>query len=304
MATTSLPTRTGPRRRTGAPAGDAPAPAGPTAPALVEVVGAAHTRRSLWDRIPRGVRRLTGPLALLALWAVASELGWWNRDLFPPPAEVLRTAWELTVSGELATHVGRSVGRVLTGTVLGVAVGAVLAVLAGLTRTGEDLLDPTMQVFKAVPNFALMPLLIIFMGIGETPKTVLITLGVGIAIYINTYGAIRNVDAQLVEAAQTLGVSRWTLVTQVVLPGAAPGFLVGLRLGLSSAWLSLIFAETINTPQGIGYLMNRAQTLLQFDVGLLVIGIYAVAGLLSYAFVRFLERHLLVWRRGFEGVAA
>ncbi len=244
------------------------------------------------------------PALILAIWTVGSTTGLLNTDLFPPPDQVAATAWRLLSDGQLATHVGASAVRVLTGTVLGIVIGVVLAVLAGLTRTGEDLLDWTMQILKAVPNFALTPLLIIWMGIGEGPKIVLITTGVAIAIYINTYSGIRAVDRQLVEMAQTLEAPRHTLITQVILPGAMPNFLVGLRLGLSSAWLSLIFAEMINTTQGIGYLMSRAQTNLQFDVSLLVIVIYAVAGLLSYTLVRVLERALLSWRNGFDGLGA
>jgi sulfonate transport system permease protein len=252
--------------------------------------------------LPRRARRLAGPLLLLVAWQVGSLLGLLDRDLVPPPSEVLRAGWDLLVSGQLQRHVGRSLVRVAEGTALGVVLGVAVALLAGFSRIGEDLLDSSMQVLKAVPNFALTPLLIIFMGIGEGPKVLLITLGVGVAIYVNTYGGIRNVDRQLVEMAQVLGAGRRRLVRNVILPGAMPGFLVGLRLGLSSAWLSLIFAETINTTEGIGFLMSRAQTLLQFDVSLLVIVIYAVAGLLSYAFVKFLERRLLSWRLGFEGV--
>ncbi|GAA3565301.1 ABC transporter permease [Microlunatus spumicola] len=252
--------------------------------------------------VPRRVRRLAGPLLLLVVWQLGSLLGLLDRDLIPPPSEVLRAGWDLLASGQLQRHVGRSLVRVAEGTALGVVLGVAVALLAGFSRIGEDLLDSTMQVLKAVPNFALTPLLIIFMGIGEGPKVLLITLGVGVAIYVNTYGGIRNVDRQLVEMAQVLGAGRSRLVRDVILPGAMPGFLVGLRLGLSSAWLSLIFAETINTTEGIGFLMSRAQTLLQFDVSLLVIVIYAVAGLLSYAFVKLLERRLLSWRLGFEGV--
>jgi len=129
----------------------------------------------------------------------------------------------------------------------------------------------------------------------------LIALGVGIAIYINTYSAIRGVDNALVEAATTLGASRAALIWHVILPGSLPGFLVGLRLALSGAWLSLIFAETINTTEGIGYLMTRAQNLLQSEVSVLILVIYAVIGMISYAFVRFLERRLLAWRPGFQG---
>jgi sulfonate transport system permease protein len=276
----------------------APPPA--VEPALVQLAGAAR-RRGRVPRLPRWLRALSGPALLLGLWWLSSAAGLLDPQLFPPPAEVAGTAARLVADGELQTHVWASVWRVLQGTAYGVIGGAVVAVLAGLSRFGEDLIDSTMQLAKAVPNFALTPLLIMWMGIDEGPKVLLIALGVGIAIYINTYSAIRGVDAQLVEAATTLGARRSTMVVHVILPGALPGFLVGLRLALSSAWLSLIFAETINTTEGIGFLMSRAQTLLQFDLSVLVLLLYAVIGLLSYALVRFLERRLLGWRRGFEG---
>ena len=272
--------------------------AAPKTVALHGTVGTATPRFV----VPRRVRRLAGPLVLLVSWQLGSSLGLLDSDLVPPPSEVLRAGWDLLVSGQLQRHVGRSLIRVAEGTALGVLLGVAVALLAGFSRLGEDLLDPGMQILKAVPNFALTPLLIIFMGIGEGPKVLLITLGVGIAIYVNTYGGIRNVDRQIVEMAKVVGASRVQMVRDVILPGAMPGFLVGLRLGLSSAWLSLIFAETINTTEGIGFLMSRAQTLLQFDISLLVIVIYAVAGLLSYALVKLLERRLLSWRLGFEGV--
>jgi sulfonate transport system permease protein len=279
------------------------APPAPTGPELVDITSLHRGRKSLWTRIPRPVRRTLGPGLILVVWSVGSATALLDPHLFPPPSQVATTAWRLLGDGQLATHVGASAVRVLTGTVLGVVIGVLLAIVAGLTRTGEDLLDWTMQILKAVPNFALTPLLIIWMGIGEGPKIVLITTGVAIAIYINTYSGIRGVDHQFVEMAQTVEARRATLITQVILPGAMPNFLVGLRLGLSSAWLSLIFAEMINTTQGIGFLMSRAQTNLQFDVSLLVIVIYAIAGLLSYTLVRVLERVLLSWRNGFDGIA-
>jgi sulfonate transport system permease protein len=275
-------------------------PAPPADSALVELGGGAR-RRPRAVRVPRWLRALSGPALLLAMWWLASAAGVLNPQLFPPPSAVAATAARLVADGELQTHVWASVWRVLQGTAYGVVSGVVIAVLAGLSRIGQDLIDSTMQLAKAVPNFALTPLLIMWMGIDEGPKVLLIAMGVGIAIYINTYSAIRGVDADLVEAATTLGARRSTMVLHVILPGALPGFLVGLRLALSSAWLSLIFAETINTTQGIGFLMSRAQTLLQFDLSVLVLLLYAVIGLVSYAFVRFLERRLLGWRRGFEG---
>lgn len=268
---------------------------------LVQLPSAAKPGRNRRS-VPRGVRKLYGPILLLLVWQIGSGTGVVDAELFPPPIDVARAAGRLIADGELQLHVWASLQRVLYGLALGIAGGALLAVLSGLTRIGEDFIDSTMQVFKAVPNFALTPLLIIWMGIGEGPKVVLIALGTGIAIYINTYSAIRGVDSQLIEAALTLEASRLTLITHVILPGSLPGFLVGLRLALSNAWLSLIFAETINTTQGIGFLMTRAQTLMQFDVSVLILLLYAAIGLLSYALVRFLERRLLSWRLGFEGV--
>ena len=278
-------------------------PARAAVPELVDVGGVAETSATRVARqIPRGLRRLTGPALLLLAWAVVSTTGLLNPELFPPPNQVASAAWHLLREQDLLLHIFASVQRVAIGLAAGITVGGALAVAAGLTRFGEDTIDSTMQVVKAVPNFALTPLLILWMGLGEGPKVLLIAMGVTVAIYINTYGGIRNVDTQLVEVATTLNVGRLALVRHVILPGAAPGFLVGLRLALSGAWLSLIFAETIDTTEGIGFIMTIAQTRLQFDVSLFVLVLYAVIGLLSYSLVRLLERRFLSWRNGFEGV--
>ena len=143
--------------------------------------------------------------------------------------------------------------------------------------------------------------MIMWFGIDNTPRVMLIMLGTSVPIYINTFAAIRNVDRDVVEAARAFGAGRWLLITQVILPGSLPGFLVGLRFALTGAWLSLVFAETINVNSGLGYLMQQAETLLETDVMVFTVVVYAVIGLLSYALLRLLERHLLVWRRGFEG---
>jgi sulfonate transport system permease protein len=214
---------------------------------------------------------------------------------------VAEAGYHLERTGQLWGNLGASLVRVGEGLGLGVATGTVLALAAGLFRMGEDLLDSTMQVFKSVPAFALVPLLIMWFGIGNTPRVLLIMLGTGIPVYINTFAAIRNVDRDLVEAARSFGAGRWLLVTNVILPGSLPGFLVGLRFALTGAWLSLVFAETINVNDGLGYLMSQAQTLLESDVMVFTVVVYAVIGLLSYGLLRLIERRLLGWRRGFEG---
>jgi sulfonate transport system permease protein len=295
-ATTSRPDEAAPARV------DAPdSPDAPAAPALVQVIGARRSGRATRPQVPRGLRRLSGPLGLVVLWFVLSSLGILKPQMFPTPPEVARAGWDLVVSGEVPRHLWASLQRVLIGLAIGVSAGVVLATAAGLTRRMEDVVDSTMQVLKAIPNFSLIPLLIIWMGIDEAPKITLVALATLMPIYINTYGAIRNVDAKLVEVAGTLGLRRTGLVRHVVLPGAVPGFLVGLRIAFTSAWLALIFAESLNAKQGLGKLMSDGRSWFRVDIMVFVIVIYAVLGLLSYSIVRLLERRLLSWRRGFEG---
>jgi sulfonate transport system permease protein len=288
--------------------GESPRLAGPPTPdanaeelKLVQVGRARQVRRRRLPPVPRPLRRCAGPVLLLVLWEVASAAGWLHPGVFPPPSSVLSAGRELIASGQLQSNLWSSLRRVLLGLGFGIASGAVLAVLSGLSRRGEDFIDSTVQVIKSIPIYAIIPLLITWLGIGEEPKIVLIAVGVAVIIYVNTYGAIRNVDAQLVEAARTLGVGRLSLIWNVIVPGSTAGFLVGLRLALVSAWLSLIFAETINAQSGIGFLMTEAEDQYQLNVMVLLVVVYAVLGLLGYALVRFLERNLLSWRQGFEG---
>lgn len=251
--------------------------------------------------VPRWLARLLGPALLIALWQLLSSGGVFDPRTTPPPAVVLQTAVNMVLSSELQTHLAASLIRVVQGLALGLVLGVVSATLSGLARWGEDLVDANMEVLRAVPNFALLPVLIAWFGIGEEPKVLLITLGVWVAIYINTYSAIRNVDAGLVEAARTFGVGRWEMIRAIILPGALPGFLVGLRLAMTASWLALIFAETINAPTGLGRLMNDAREYFRIDVIFVLLAVYAGLGLASLAFVRLLETRLLTWRRTFDG---
>lgn len=262
------------------------------------VAGHGIAQRS-W--IPRWLQRLVGPALLLLLWQVLSMVELFDPRTTPAPVTVLDTAVSVVSSGELQTHLQASLGRVLHGLAIGISLGTLGALAAGLSRWGESLIDANMEVLHAVPKFAFLPVLIAWFGIGEEPKVALIALAVWIAIYINTYSAIRSVDASLVEAARTFGVSRREMIMSVILPGALPGFLVGLRLALTSAWLALIFAETVNAPTGLGRMMSDAREYFRIDVIFVLLGIYALLGLSSLALVRFLEARLLGWRRAFDG---
>jgi sulfonate transport system permease protein len=177
-----------------------------------------------------------------------------------------------------------------------VSVGTALALFSGLTRLGEDTVDPTVQMARTLPHLALIPLMILWFGIGETPKIVIIALGATFPIYLNLFSAIRGADRKLQEAGVVLGLTRRETVWHVVLPAALPGFLVGLRQALGIAWISLVVAEQINASSGIGYLVMNARDFLQTDVifdGLLV---YAILGLATDRLVRALEIRLLAWR--------
>jgi sulfonate transport system permease protein len=258
-------------------------------------------RRRSPIRVPRLARRAVGPLLVLALWQLVCSMGVFTSVEVASPIAVADAARELWAQGVLQSNLLISLQRVAEGLVVGVAAGAALAAICGLFWVGEDLLDPVIQAARAVPILGLVPLVIIWFGVGETPKVFLIALGCLFPVYINTYAAIRGVDAKLVEAGQTFGLNRWGLVRRVILPGSLPGFLTGLRFALVASWLVDVVAEEINAQSGLGYLINQAQTTDRTDIMFLCLAIYAALGLLADALVRVLERTLLVWRNSFQG---
>ncbi|MFF7384849.1 ABC transporter permease subunit [Streptomyces griseoluteus] len=269
----------------------------PASPALQRLLPASSRRA----RLPRWLRRATGPLALLVLWQVLSATGVLAPDVLASPGRITQVAGDLIADGSLPSAMGVSLRRVAAGLVLGTAVGTGLALISGLFRIGEDVVDAPVQMLRTVPFVGLIPLFIIWFGIGETPKIAIITLGVTFPLYLNVYAGIRGVDSQLIEAGESLGLSRWGLVRHVVLPGALPGALTGLRYSLGVAWLALVFAEQVNADSGIGFLMVQARDFLRTDVIVVCLIVYAFLGLLADFIVRSLERLLLRWRPTFTG---
>jgi sulfonate transport system permease protein len=257
------------------------------------------TRRGI--PLPRWVRRLIAPLAVLGVWQLVCSQGMFTPIEMASPIAVVNAGRQLWAEGQFQSNLLISLERVALGLLFGLAAGLTLAVLSGLFHWGEDLIDPLVQAARSVPILGLLPLVIIWFGVGEAPKVFLIALGVTFAIYINTYGAIRGVDMKLIEAGRTFGLNRLGLIRRIILPGALPGFLVGLRLALVSSWLIVVVAEQINAKSGIGYLINQAQTWGRTDIIMMGCTVYAVLGLIADFIVRRLERTLLVWRRGFEG---
>ncbi|WP_369240508.1 ABC transporter permease [Streptomyces sp. R21] len=268
-----------------------------TPPELVTLVPAS-TRHT---RVPRWLRRTSGPVLLLALWQLLSSTGVLTSDVLASPGTIARVGSDLISDGSLPNAMGVSLQRVAFGLLLGTVVGTGLALVSGLFRIGEDLVDASVQMLRTVPFVGLIPLFIIWFGIGEAPKIAIITLGVSFPLYLNVYAGIRGVDSQLIEAGESLGLSRWGLVRHVVLPGALPGAMTGLRYSLGIAWLALVFAEQINADAGIGFLMVQARDFLRTDVIVVCLIVYAFLGLLADFIVRSLERLLLQWRPTFTG---
>src|SRR5580704_16805429 len=275
----------------------APGAAAPGTGALTLVRPArAGRRRFTIARVPRLARRAIGPIAAIALWQLVCSRGLFTSFELASPVAVFDAARELASQGVLQSNLLISLQRVAIGLLLGVGTGVFLAVLCGLFWVGEDLIDPVIQAFRAVPILGLVPLVIIWFGVGEVPKIFLIALGCLFPVYLNTYAAIRNVDNKLVEAGRTFGLSRLGLVFRVILPGALPGFLVGLRFALVGSWIIDVVAEEINAQSGLGYLINQAQATNRIDIMFCCLTIYAILGLAADAIVRLLERRLLVWR--------
>jgi len=184
---------------------------------------------------------------------------------------------------------------------IGITTGVVLATVSGLFRLGEDLLDSTLQVLRSIPTLGLIPLVIIWFGVGEQPKILLVAIGTTFPIYINTFAAIRGVDDKLVEAGRAFGLGKLGMVRRVILPGAVPGFLVGVRFALVGSWLIMIVAEQINARSGLGYLINQARSWYRTDIIVMALVVYGLLGFAADGIVRLLERKLLAWRRGFVG---
>jgi sulfonate transport system permease protein len=239
------------------------------------------------------------PIVIVALWQAICSAGLVSPRMVPSPIAVAKTAGELLESGELLHSIAISLARVSIGLVIGIAIGVALALVAGLSKAGEDSVDATIQMLRTLPFLGLVPLFILWFGIGETPKVALVIVGTVFPIYMALFSGIRDIDKKLIEAAVTLGVTRWELVTQIILPGSLPSALVGLRYGMGIALLTLVVAEQINADSGIGFLIMNARDIFRTDIIFLGLIVYAILGLLADQLARGFERRLLYWRPTF-----
>lgn len=254
-------------------------------------LGPGRRRRLAW----------VGPSALLLLWTAASATGALDPRILSEPWTVVATAGELIADGRLQENLAISAQRAGLGLFFGILVGAVLALLSGLSRIGEALIDGPVQIKRAIPGLALIPLLILWFGIDETMKVLTITLGAFVPVYLQTHAGLRGIDLRFVELARTVGLGRAGFIRKVVLPGALPGFFLGLRFAVTGAWVSLVVVEQINATSGIGYMMELGRTYGQTNIIILGLAVYGILGLLSDGIVRFIERKALSWQRTLAG---
>jgi sulfonate transport system permease protein len=235
------------------------------------------------------------PLAIFIIWQFSSSVGWISGRVLPSPSAVLQALWSTTISGELPHDIVVSSARALAGLALGGSIGFLLGIANGVSQLSERLTDTSLQMLRTIPHLAMIPLVILWFGIGEESKLFLTSLGVLFPIYLNTYHGVRNVDRDLIEMGRVYGMGNWTLFRKVIFPGALPSIFVGLRYALGIMWLTLIVSETIAASSGIGYMAMQAREFMMTDIVVLALIIYALLGKIADVAVRLLERRILAW---------
>lgn len=268
-------------------------------------VGAAPPTRRAEGRSRRnGWLRLASPIALVLLWQLLSSTGVLPPSKLVSPVAVAHEGWTLITTnnpsyGTLQYSLAISAERWGIGFSIGTVVAIILAVITGLSRVGDFILDPIVQVLRAIPLLGILPLFIVWFGIGELPKDLIVLFGALFPMYVNTYAGIRGVDPKLGELSRVLGLSRWERIRHVVVPGALPEALAGIRLGSFASLLALVVAEQFNTNAGLGFMITQAESFLQNNIIVVVLVVYAVLGLLANGVIRLIERKALAWRRDF-----
>ncbi|WP_248747670.1 ABC transporter permease [Pseudomonas sp. MWU12-2037] len=266
-------------------------------PALLPVSARGPLRATRWKRNLKG---LAVPVAIIVVLEVVVRVGWIPSYQMPAPSEIVLTLRDLA-EGALWKHISASLLRVLLGFAIGTSLALVFAAWVGLSREAEAYLEPTFAGLRSIPSLAWVPLLLLWLGIDETSKIVLIAIGAFFPVYLNGVAAIRDIDRKLVEVGQMLGFSRYRLVRRILLPAALPGLFTGLRSGMSLAWMFLVAAELIAATKGLGYLLSDGRETSRPDIVLAAIIVLAVLGKLSDGVLAGLEKRFLAWRDTFTG---
>ena len=278
--------------------------AGLTAALSSDTAGRAPARSPARRRRSRSWYRLISPVVVVVLWQAASSTGILPASKLASPASIVHTAYTLVVTnsptyGTLQESLLVSCGRWAVGFAIGIVVAVLLAVVTGLSRIGEAAADPILQALRSVPLLGLIPLFIVWFGIGELPKVLFVMLSALFPMYLNTFAGIRGVDSKLGELGHVLGLRRSEMIRHIVLPGALPQALTGLQLSVVASMLALVVGEQINASSGLGFMITQAQQFLNNSVIMVALIVYAILGLLANGAVRLLQRKTLAWRRDF-----
>ena len=241
-----------------------------------------------------------GPLLVLAVWSVGSSTGVISPAILTAPWDVAQAFREQWAEHDLLGNILSSLQRAVLGLAFGVLGGTVLAVVSGLSRIGESLVDGPIQIKRSIPTLALIPLFIAWFGIGEQMKILTIVLISLVPIYVHTHNGLRSIDGRYAELAETIGIGRGEFVRHVVLPGALPGFLLGMRFAVTSSLLGLVVVEQYNATSGVGHMITLAEQYGQTDVIVVGLVIYGAFGYLADTAVRATGRKVLAWRRTLE----
>jgi sulfonate transport system permease protein len=247
---------------------------------------------SRWRRALLG---LLLPAAVLAAVELSVRSGLIPSNLLPAPTQILDTLRDLGAQG-LFGHIAASTLRVVAGFAAGAALAVVLGATVGLSRTAEAILDPSFQALRAIPSLAWVPLLLLWLGIDEAPKIVLIAIGAFFPVYMGVASGIRGADRKLIEVARLYRLSRVALTRRVLLPAALPAILTGLRNGLSLAWMFMVAAELIAASKGLGYLLSDGRETSRADIVLAAIFLLAILGKISDGLMAAIEKRSLAWR--------
>ncbi|RYC10974.1 ABC transporter permease subunit [Ciceribacter ferrooxidans] len=240
------------------------------------------------------------PVGIVLLWQALSTVGWISSRVMPAPTDVGFAFIEQSSSGELLHDIAASGARALAGLAVGGSIGLLLGIANGVSKLAEQLTDTTLQMLRTIPHLAMIPLVILWFGIGEESKLFLTSLGVLFPVYLNTFHGVRNVDRDLLEMGRVYGMSSLTLFRKIILPGALPSIFVGLRYALGIMWLTLIVSESIAASSGIGHMANEAREFMMTDVVVLSLLIYAALGKLADIIARALERRSLSWNPAYQ----
>jgi len=271
-----------------------------TASAGAQPVLSAKAERNVWVRYKTPIKGLVLPALIIILLEFVVRIGWLPSYQMPAPSEIVLTLRDLA-DGALWKHISASLLRVLSGFVIGASLALVFAAWVGLSREAEAYLEPTFAGLRSIPSLAWVPLLLLWLGIGETSKVVLIAIGAFFPVYLNGVAAIRGIDRKLVEVGQMYGFSRYRLTRRILLPAALPGLFTGLRSGMSLSWMFLVAAELIAATKGLGYLLSDGRETSRPDIVLAAIIVLATLGKLSDGVLAALERRCLAWRDTFNG---